>query len=1195
MGTVSDYLFGKVIQCLEGKIKENPLYQKLTGNILIVSSHNSELNQLLEKSIKLAKTNDIVALLQDNEIILSIEKNIDIISECIVLPKDHLSLGNFLTRLKYNNDNEEHRKQIETFYKSLYEQIHDNKQNYPTLQCIQILSELGNIKEEMIGGFNTIGGGLQEQKLLIKTLIDYQELSYNDELNTIENKIKNREFTTAREIALGFEKKINKNNKQEEIEKLYALIINTFLLEGGRQEDALDYFDNLIAHTQNMRKKKARSILRKIIAKDFQNAQKELDIVFQTSNSEDIDSLFYENQINLYFLSGNFNAGYIFINDNKNIINNYQYFLALMLVQQNKFDDAKALLEENKEFFNSTEFEIQEIGLLIRSHALLLELRKITSTDIINALKELSGEIETLIAKAGDCKTKISYLHSVNAIILAAVYEKDAAKNEYEEALKLDPNNHNVFKNYPYLLLDNPENMDKALSLIQKYLEKYPNSLDDKILYYSILTEINPKKVINEILGKYDIEIELKIYLVYALDNINQHTDAEYYLNEMLEKYENNFSISFCAGFHYITINKPALAIEFLMRAYFLCKNETHYDLVFHYCLRTVCSEHYIDKMIIIKNWIETRYNRDMILLKYAQYYIHVLLVLDDYETCLICCNILRENGVNDDYIANAEFTSYYNTKNFQKVKQVLDENRIKYPDEILIRMVHSCASIGEYDLAKNILRKIKKPETKNEYIIIARLLFSIKEYQDSLKTIHEAYQNYPDDRNIQEIFLILVYGHHIHPQTEDVAISFGNCLQSYRTAKYDDKIIQEISIPKNANGEDILKLIAKQFPSNSDIDGRIELIRNNHLPISFYKSIFRKTIFSIQDMAINSTNIQIWCTEQFEKDLDNIRISPLYIDLSSLITLELLGLLGTVKRLFPKIYFTQSVVDEILYFDNELSEPFCDHVIITYGKKDDFTIRKPHEKSIADMKDKIGKIKSFVLSGDNVQVTGTILSPKREISKNIDDFLTNYKNVDISESDTMGLSYLADCQAMIESVALRAAFNSFQNSPMCFGIDSLLKYFLEKSLISEKKYFLSLTLLIENNYRQIPVSVKHMLFIIQYEGYIILQKHNKFFNYFASQEFDFINSRDMLAFLLSHIWNDIAPSDIKKGEWSDYLLGIIALHPLMNKNHEYEILRYVRTHIITKQNIASFVEYAKNRMIFKNLPQHNIDSILLK
>ena len=145
--------------------------------------------------------------------------------------------------------------------------------------------------------------------------------------------------------------------------------------------------------------------------------------------------------------------------------------------------------------------------------------------------------------------------------------------------------------------------------------------------------------------------------------------------------------------------------------------------------------------------------------------------------------------------------------------------------------------------------------------------------------------------------------------------------MQSYRLANYTDKIFQEFSIPQNANGEEILAFISKQFPEATDIDKRIESIRIHHLPISFYKSIFRKSLFSIYDMVVHSTDKQIWCTERFEKGKDHIRVSPIYIDLSSLITLDSLGLLNIIKTLFPTIYFTQSLVDAILAFDIELSE----------------------------------------------------------------------------------------------------------------------------------------------------------------------------------------------------------------------------------------------------------------------------------
>jgi len=570
MEVLSDYLSGKIIQWLEEKIKENPLYQKLTGNILIVSSNNLELNKLLGESIKNARTNSIVASLKYDEIIESIDKNIDIISECIVFSKDHLSLSNLLSRIKYINYNEEHYKQIETFYKSLFEQIQNKKQNYPTLQNIQIQNELGYIREEINSGFSCNNVKL-DQIISVLSVTGYKPLNYNDELNEIENKIKNREFTLARETAFAFEKKIIENKNQEEMEKLYALIINSYLFEGGNQERSLEYFERLIANTTDDKKKKSRYILQQIISRNFQNAQMELIKIFRDAKYAETDSSFYENQINLYFLSENFSDGYDFIVSNKDKIENYLYYLALMLIQQCKFEDANNLWQNHKEFFNKQEFEIQEIKVLIRSHALLLELRKTTTIDILNELEEVSNEIRILIGKAGDCKMKTSYLHSVNAIILAALSKKEIAKEEYEKALELDPNNYNVFKNFPYLLLDSGENIVKALELIQKYREKYPTSLDDEIIYYSILTEINPKKVIEEISAKIDVKIEIYIYLIYALDKTYQHQTAESYLKSILEKYD-NFSVHFCAGYHYLSINKHDIATESFMKAHSLCK-----------------------------------------------------------------------------------------------------------------------------------------------------------------------------------------------------------------------------------------------------------------------------------------------------------------------------------------------------------------------------------------------------------------------------------------------------------------------------------------------------------------------------------------------------------------------------------------------------------------------------------------------
>jgi hypothetical protein len=1193
MGFVVDYLRGKFVQWAEEKAKQNPLYQKITGHIPIIISYNSELNNFLEESIKIARENSFIAELSDEDIIRSIDRNIEIISECIVLSKTQLPFSNFVIRIKYENDSEGHREKVETFYKSLYEQLQNKKQNYPTLQNLQIQNELGDIREEIKTGFGNTHELLQRQSAMIMTLVEYGKIDYNQELNTIEDKIKNREFTLARSMALNIEKKIITNNNCEEIEKLYALIINTYLSEGEKQEEIFEYFEKLIVHTNDDKKKKARNILRQVIGKDFQKAQKELDVVFQTWNIEEIDHIFYENQINLYFLSGDFSAAYDFISKNTIRIKKYQYFLALIFIQQGKIDEAEKLLENNKEFFDDSDFDIQETKIEIRSHCLLRNIKRTMTIEIIHDLKELSIDIKKLIAKAGDCKTKISYLHSINALILTATFEKEASRDEYEKALELDPDNYNALKNYPYLLLGNPENMEKGIRLIKKYLEKYPSDFGAELLYYAILAEIAPNQIINEISGQKDVGLELKVYLVRALDKTFQSTKAESCLKELVDNNGYNYYVQVCAGCHYANIGEYHLAIDSFLKAYDLCGDENDYDSVFHYLLRIVCHQHHLDKMGVVRQMLEEKYSRALILFKYPQYYIHILLVLGDYKTCIICCEELRKNGSREYYIDDAELTCYYNTRNFQKVKLLLDKNSAIFTNEILIRLAYACASIGEYALTKEILKRSKKFESKESYIIFSQLQFSIKEYQNSLKTIYDAYQHYPDDRDIQEFFIKLVFGHHIPLPTDNMAVSFATCLRSYRAANYTNKILYEISIPRNANGEEILRLIKNQFPKTSDIDKRIELIRVNRLPISFYKSIFRESIFSIHNMIIHGENAQIWCTERFEKNVDHIRVSPVYIDLSSLITLDLLGLLNVIKGLFPVIYFTQSVIDEILAFDNELSEPYCEHVIINYGKNGDFVGKKSSEETMAEMRDRIERLKSFVLSGDTVQVIGAVLIPKKTIPKHIDEFLLNYKNVSVSESDTMRFSYLEDCHAMIESVALRAVFNSFNNSPLSFAIDSLLKYLLEKSMISQEKYFSSLTLLIENNYKEIPISVKHLLFIIRYEGYTILQTHAKVFNLFASQEYDFKENANMLAYLLSHIWNDMIPEN-KKYEWSDYLLSIISLNPSMNDKWEARILNYVCEHIITKQNGKYFLKYLEQRMLnFKcvhpNLSKTNI------
>ena len=101
MGLVADYLLKKFVQWAENKIKENPLYLKCTGHITIAASNNTELNCFLEEAIKNAKTNSLIAELQDEDLIRSIDQNIDIISNCIVRTRHQLPFDNFLMGITY--------------------------------------------------------------------------------------------------------------------------------------------------------------------------------------------------------------------------------------------------------------------------------------------------------------------------------------------------------------------------------------------------------------------------------------------------------------------------------------------------------------------------------------------------------------------------------------------------------------------------------------------------------------------------------------------------------------------------------------------------------------------------------------------------------------------------------------------------------------------------------------------------------------------------------------------------------------------------------------------------------------------------------------------------------------------------------------------------------------------------------------
>ncbi|GHV92375.1 hypothetical protein AGMMS50268_28780 [Spirochaetia bacterium] len=1175
------YLAGKCIQWIEDKVKENPLYLKLSGNVNIDISHNKELNQLLVAAIKNARENTIIRNLSDNEILTSITKNYGIIFDCVVLSRGLNPIEKYFQSILFENDNEEYQNRIKTFYNSIYNHINDNKSNYSTLQTLQILQGISDI-ETKIDSQKEI---LNYASRGITTLLDIATLTYNEELNAIEEKVNKREYIKAREMAILIEGKVRKNNNEDEIEKLYMLIINTYLLQEDDQSGALDYFDKLIVFTKDNDKRRGRNALKLLIQKNISQAQSELDKIFNEYGASNGTQLDYENQINIFFLQGKYKEAVQFIYNNKENIQKHQYYLALAFIQLKNIDGADKLLLENERFFVGNDFNIREIRIQIQVHSMLNRFRTVFEYSDIAILEKLSLEIDLLIKEIGDCQRKKSYFYSIGAMIKSALFHREDAEKDFIKALELDPNNANAIVNYSFLLLGRSrQDIQKGVNLLEKYLPKHPDSIEEKILYYSGLAVINPQKVIYDLSIITNLNLELKMILVQAYDAVFDIDKAMTIINELLDTNQ-TFPLFICAGCHFANIKLYDKALDYYFMAYEKCENEANYDSIFYYLLRTICCLNDIDKMTIIKTNLELKYHRDIILLRYPYYYLRVLITLKDYSRCIECCSELRKKGNSEAYIAEFEFICYYETRNFVKAKELLDENSVSYTDDLLMRMGHAYASIGELNLAKTILERIKNIDTKEKYIAVSILQFTVKDFKKAIFTIFSAYKIYPEDKEIQERFIELVFGHGVKIESNAMAVSFKDCLERYRTAGYNDKTITELHIPPNSTGEDILKLLSEQFPQTINLNEQINSINSQHLPVSFFRFIYKRNLIPVNYMVRNSTDHEIWIAEKFGNEVDNIQNTELYIDSYSLLTLDLLGLLELVKNTFVDIFLTQSTFDEFLQFDLELDEPYIESSLWFCYNKSSYGIHTAMPEIRKDLAETTKRIINYIKDSSNIHIIGSVLFPKNKISTNFNDFLNKMYDMDRAESDTMRFSILDNRQIMIENSTLRISYNIQENAQQNFGIDSLLLYFLKNNLISEEKYILLLTKLIDNNYFYIPISAKHLHYIIQREGYIISDRHAKLFQTFCSLNHNHYGLEIIFSRLLVLIWNDSITAE-KKKDWTEYLLNIFLLHPSTNDRIEYIVLYSVGLKIISKQHLDQFILFVNEWYKLKQVAQ---------
>jgi hypothetical protein len=405
---------------------------------------------------------------------------------------------------------------------------------------------------------------------------------------------------------------------------------------------------------------------------------------------------------------------------------------------------------------------------------------------------------------------------------------------------------------------------------------------------------------------------------------------------------------------------------------------------------------------------------------------------------------------------------------------------------------------------------------------------------------------------------------------------AFQECLQNYESCDFENKMLKGIKIGHNDTAEEILGKLSPYIPTTKQMLERQTIIENNQFPISFYKQSSGRNMIAIWDSIVHSSGSHIWCfDEQYTTDV-------VCIDISSLLTLDYLGLLDTLNNIFDEINIPQSVFNELRNVSVELPRK---------GQNEEGTLVKdsddhlrfvqtcyPYEKWSSIAK----RIVGFIKSSSKVNIVGKPLKAKNIMPE---DFKKLYnKSLFTFDLDVLTWAYSVGCPIMFENQIFRHCYNSFSNSPQSFCVIDYLVFMENNNFITYKTYILDILKLCKSNYMLVPIHFNIIIFSLEYYGYIIGIDNEYIFNTLFSDYYNlaFSSANTIVALLI--IWCKCIPTEVKIYV-TNYFLNRMKNKDLFKIYSLESIKTFINTYMINRVEAKNFVNYMEDYIgRFKNV-----------
>ena len=1004
-----------------------------------------------------------------------------------------------------------------------------NRLSYPEIVGLQTknrVDELHDGQKNILGNQETLLAKMED--LAAKVSPDW---TFTNELQRINEYLDKGEIYTGRDIALSLEQKIEQKGKETEKEEYYRLVVKSFLLDIPNQKEAAPYYEKLLSHSTDPFRKILRKITYKILTDDFKDAEKQLDFELGLEHSQDDKDKLIELKLNVMNAQKKRDELNLYIESLNGIFGDYLIWEIESLLYKSHYDEAKKLINENYDYFSKDSFRIKKAK--FEAYLSFYTSQWRNGVEIEKCFQELRALIsfaDQLIEESGERTfEKGSYLCQ-KAYIYSDLGEIGKSEEIYNLAAQEDPDNYLLLRNFPLLLIqfEEKEKHRYATDLLEKFLRIYESEPLVRFHYYNSLLLSDIDRAISELENFKEEFIEIEILLVQAYTKKFNTTKAKDILQKLEKKYPENSLILYTKGYLNRILNDYDSALVNYEQAYKLGIEEPYKMMMLGEIVGISLNKgekYFFNKAIAL---LEESYSNDFIVVNFPEKYTSALIGVEKYTESLLVIRKIRElNSITSGLIRKEAFC-FYATLNFELAisgyTDIIEQGEVTRED--LYHLSQCYISLGESEKAREIIPRLPIPKNADDFFSQAIFSLRIGDKQNAVKKIIQGFEKYSHDQKIMELFITLVFSHNV-ALTESEQKIFHQCLSDYEKSPFDRKVLYSIKMPKEISADKMDSLLTeamKKFTGGREpinIEKSINVIQKSKLPISLLKRVMNLNHLLLWNNTVKSVDQKIWTEHPDSKyDLSVELPRSVYIDLTSIITLDHLGILNDLLTIFDEIRITQSILDELLVLKAQQEE-------ITGKIKEYEPIYTKCDRILSFFKNNTGIVK----------IVGQPLHNNRPDSQIVE---LIKKNPELRyDLEPIASSYKENLPAIISNSTIRQFSSKEEDSSSCIGIYEIIIKIVLKNKWKQVLIYDFISELIVLNYGYFKLDHIFFFYLIKKEGYKIDKRIEKIFSLLSDAFYNDQYIYKISLLLLGSIWLEVMSVDIKK-KWHNFIIDIL-------------------------------------------------------